>query len=80
MEREATKSLPERIMEYAEATPLQADDLLHLGHRASVDVRVVPTALGSAGSCGYSVENLWASRRPLAILQYSVSIRAEVFD
>ena len=34
------KSLPERIMEHAEAKPeatsLQADDLLHLGHRAAV--------------------------------------------
>ena len=33
-------SLPERIMEYGkarpEATPIQADDLLHLGDRAAV--------------------------------------------
>ena len=34
------KSLPERIMAYAEArpeaTPIQAGDLLHLGERAAV--------------------------------------------
>ena len=36
----AMKSLPERIMEYAEAkaeaTPIQAEDLLHFGRRAAV--------------------------------------------
>ncbi len=29
-------SLPERIMEYAEAKPIQMDDLLHLGDRTAV--------------------------------------------
>ena len=33
---DAMDSLPERIMEYGEATPIQADDLLHLGARAAV--------------------------------------------
>ena len=37
---DAMNSLPERIMEYAEAkpeaTPIQADNLLHLGDRAAV--------------------------------------------
>lgn len=32
----AMESLPERIMGFVEATPIQAEDLLHLGGRAAV--------------------------------------------
>ena len=41
-------SLSERITEYAEATPIQADDLLPLGDRAVVARSLSRIALGTA--------------------------------
>ena len=39
-------SLPEQVTEYAEAKPIPADDLLHLGDRARRRGRSAPSARG----------------------------------
>ena len=61
------KSLPGRIMGYAEtkpeATPIQAEDLLHLGGRAAVSGRS-PASRVPSDSCGSTVAFTCAPSRP----------------
>ena len=56
------KSLPERIMGYAdakpEATPIQAGDLLHLGDRAAVSRALVANGGDAANWLGLTTQNM----------------------
>ena len=62
------KSLPERIMEYAEAkpeaTPLQTDGLLHLGERAAVPQALSTQPRSGTGHSYASLSRRWLRLAP----------------